>query len=92
MRRTKAKGKNFRRLSRTAILTLCVSFFLICSGCHGYDPTLYPGYDVLNPNEEVKKNPLGFDKDNNAIVNEAFMLWVYELKQEIIKLREKLKD
>jgi hypothetical protein len=65
---------------------------LICSGCHGYDPTLYPGYDVLNPNEEVKKNPLGFDKDNNAIVNEAFMLWVYELKQEIIKLREKLKD
>jgi hypothetical protein len=46
----------------------------------------------LNPSEEVRKNPLGFDKDGNAIVNEAFMLWVYELKQEIIKLREKVKD
>jgi hypothetical protein len=65
---------------------------LICSACHSYDPTLYPGYDVLRPNEEVLKNPLGFDKDGNAIVNEAFMLWVYELKQEIIKLREKKKD
>jgi len=65
---------------------------LTFSACHSYNPTLYPGYDVLRPNEEVLKNPLGFDKDGNAIVNEAFMLWVYELKQEIIKLRKKVKD
>lgn len=65
---------------------------MICSACHSYNPTLYPGYDVLNPSEEVKKNPLGFIDDetgaHNAIVNQAFMLWVYELKQEIIKLRK----
>jgi len=64
---------------------------LICSACHSYDPTLYPGYDVLNPSEEARKSPLYFIKDedgnNLAVVNEAFMLWVYELKQEIIKLR-----
>jgi hypothetical protein len=88
VRRTKAEGKKCGRLSRTGILLLCATFFLICSACHSYDPTLYPGYDVLNPSEEVKKNPLGFDQDGNAIVNEAFMLWVYELKQEIIKLRK----
>lgn len=47
---------------------------------------------MLSPGEEVRKNPLGFDKDGNAIVNEAFMLWVYELKEEVKKLREKVKD
>jgi len=32
-------------------------------------------------------NPLGFDADGNAIVNQAFILWVYELKEEIKRLR-----
>ena len=36
-------------------------------------------------------NPLAFDKDGNAIVNQAFILWVDELKQEIKHLREELK-
>jgi hypothetical protein len=37
-------------------------------------------------------NPLAFDKDGNAVVNQAFILWVYELKQEIIKLRKQIKE
>jgi len=45
---------------------------------------------VLNPSEEVRKNPLGFTEDGDAIVNEAFMLWVFELKEEIRKLRKEL--
>ena len=78
-------------MKKRIILTI-VLVTLIFSSCISYNPSLFSSYDVLNPSEEVKKNPLGFDKDGNAIVNEAFMLWVYELKQEIIKLREKVKD
>jgi len=61
---------------------------LTISECHSYNPALYPSYDVLNPGPEVRMNPLGFDKDGNAIVNQAFLLWVYELKAEVKKLRE----
>jgi len=46
---------------------------------------------VLNPGPEVRMNPLGFDDDGNAIVNQAFLLWVYELKEEVKKLREELR-
>jgi hypothetical protein len=56
-----------------------------------YNPNLYPSYDVLNPGEEVRKNPLAFTTDGNLIVNKSFILWTYELKEEIKKLREQLK-
>jgi hypothetical protein len=39
----------------------------------------------------VKKNPLAFDADGNAIVNKAFITWVYELKEEVKKLRKELR-
>jgi hypothetical protein len=68
---------------------LCVSFFFLSSSCHSYNPALYPSYDVLNPGPEVRLNPLAFTPDGNLIVNQAFILWVEELKQEIIKLRKK---
>ncbi len=81
-----------RKHSRIAIALLSLLCFLIISpGCHSYNPALYPSYDVLNPGPEVRANPLGFDKDGNAVVNQAFILWVYELKQEIIKLRSEIK-
>jgi len=77
---------------RNVTAKLCLISFLAISlglaSCHSYNPSLYPSYDCLNPGPEVRKNPLGFDADGNAIVNEAFMLWVYELQQEIRKLRE----
>lgn len=45
---------------------------------------------MLNPGEEVRKNPLGFTEDGNIIVNEAFILWIYELQEEIRNLRKEL--
>jgi hypothetical protein len=69
---------------------LLTFFISLNPACHSYNPALYPSYDVLNPGPEVRMNPLGFDKDGNAIVNQAFILWVYELKEEIKKLRAEL--
>lgn len=68
------------------MLILFASFFL--SNCTAYHPSSFPSYDVLNPGPEVTKNPIGFTEDGNAIVNEAFLLWVYELKEEIKRLRK----
>ena len=73
------------------IVLLCANCFLI-SACGHYNPTLYPSYDVLNPGPEVRLNPLAFTSDGNTIVNQAFILWVYELKAEVLKLRKQIKD
>ena len=85
--------KNYakRHSKKRAVLALLI-FVSICIGhsCVGYDPSLYPGYDVLNPGEEVKANPLRVTEDGNFVVNEAFLMWVHELKEEIKKLRKKL--
>lgn len=83
-----------KRLSKTATWLLfgiiCLTFFEV--GCHsGYNPALYPSYDVLNPGPEVRLNPIKFTDDGNLVVNQAFILWVEELKQEVIKLRKELK-
>jgi len=56
--------------------------------CVGYSPSLYPSYDVLNPGPEVRLNPLAVTEDGNFIVNEAFLMWTLELKEEIKKLRK----
>jgi len=85
------KEKQPEKLLRIGIGTLLISCFLIISSCTHYDPTLYPGYDVLNPSAEVRLNPIEFTEDGNVIVNEAFMLWVYELKEEIKRLRKLVK-
>ena len=70
---------------------LLFALFFSIESCGGhYNPALYPSYDVLNPGPEVRLNPLGFDKDGNAIVNPAFLLWVYELKAEVLKLRAEM--
>lgn len=61
------------------------------SCCPRYKPELAGGYDVLVPNEEVRKNPLGFTVDGNIIVNPAFSAWVLELEQTIVKLRKYLR-
>ncbi len=82
---------------RIAILLLCASLF--SASCGKYNPSLYPSYDPLRPGTEVQI--LGFvgldgkavdDKGailtEGVVVNQAFMLWVYDLKQEILKLRK----
>jgi len=68
------------------ILTLCVVSFLVNS-CH-YEPSLYPVKDVLHPSEDVKI--IAVTEDGNVLVNEAFILWVEDLKLEIIRLRREL--
>jgi len=60
---------------------------LTISSCTAYNPALYPSYDVLNPGPEVRKNPLRTTEDGNFVVNEAFLMWVQELKEEILNLR-----
>ena len=88
----KRNARLFSTLAGAGMLLLCASFFLIESSCaRPYNPVIYPSYDVLNPGPEVRMNPLAFTEDGNAIVNQAFLLWVYELKEEIKKLREELK-
>jgi len=70
----------------SVILMLCVVSFLTIS-CH-YEPSLYPVKDVLYPNEDVKI--IAVTDDGNVLVNEAFILWVEDLKLEIIRLRREL--
>ena len=79
------------------ILTIC----FLSHSCTPYDPTLYPSYNILNPGPEVTINPIAWikdgrieDRDHNEIyitdgivVNEAFMIWAYELKEEVEKLQ-----
>jgi hypothetical protein len=77
---------------------------LAINSCVSYDPTLYQGYDILNPGPDVRKNPLGWvesgiivndlgekiDIMKGVVINEAFLLWAYELKEEVKKLRQEL--
>ncbi len=59
MRMIKKRGRRSRRHIGIGILLL----FMICgflSNCSSYNPSLYPSYDVLNPGEKVKENPVGW--------------------------------
>ena len=69
-------------------LLILLALILGLTSCSRYNPALYPSYDVLNPGPEVRKNPIAFTADGNLIVTPAFIQWVDELKQEIIKLRK----
>ena len=71
------------------LIFILLAIILSGSGCSRYNPALYSSYDVLSPGEAVQKNPLGFTADGNVIVNKEFLLWVLELKTEIVKLRKK---
>jgi len=70
------------------LILIILAFVLALASCSRYNPALYPSYDVLNPGPEVRKNPIAFTADGNLIVTPAFIQWVDELKQEIIKLRK----
>ena len=97
------KGRKLRNCIGIGILSLFASYFLIVNSCVSYDPNLYTGYDILNPSAEVRENPIAWvengevvndegvkvDIAKGVVVNEAFLLWVYELKEEIKKLRKK---
>jgi hypothetical protein len=50
--------KNYSRLARSVTLLLFVSYFIV--NCTGYNPAMYPSYEVLAPKDEVTVNPVGF--------------------------------
>lgn len=95
MQKDERNSKSFvlKRSRIKMILVALMLFGIICLSysCTGYDPSLYPGYDLLNPGPEVKLNPIRVTDDNNFVVNSAFLFWVNELKAEIKKLRKQLK-
>ena len=94
--------KNAKSIAKGFAIVMIFMICFLSHSCTPYDPTLYPSYDVLNPGPEVTINPIAWikdgrieDRDHNEIyimdgtvVNEAFMLWVYELKEEVEKLRK----
>jgi len=79
--------KKLAKLARIPMLLLFVSIYLAIS-CTGYNPALYPSYDVLNPGQEVTMNPLRVVEDG-FVVNDAFLMHYRELWEEVKKLRKK---
>jgi len=85
-----------------------IALFLILLSCTAYHPSFFPSdvYDILNPGVEVQLNPIAWIEDNKIInddgkeitvnkgivVNDAFILWTYELKQEVIRLRKLVEE
>lgn len=78
---------------------LFVSLFLAGTTSCKISPALYPSYDVLRPGESVQilgyVTPDGKAIDDKGqlltdgvVVNQSFLIWVYELKSEIEKLRK----
>lgn len=52
-------------------------FVLICltySACTAYNPSLYTGYDILNPSADVRANPLG-TVDHDAETSAWEVIW-----------------
>lgn len=37
-----------------------ICFLILINSCTAYNPSFYASYDVLNPNEAVRKNPHGW--------------------------------
>lgn len=65
MRLKKRKKRAGERNCARPWLPGIAALFVICgliliNSCTGYDPTLYPVYDVLHPSEAVQENPRGF--------------------------------
>jgi hypothetical protein len=88
-------------LKKFSVLFLALVLFLGVS-CVRYNPSLFPSYDPLKPGAEVQilgsVNEVGWAMDDKGqilkegiVVNQAFLIWVYELQQEIRKLRKAIK-
>jgi hypothetical protein len=85
----KHAGKRLKA-ARILICSVCVILCLSYNACTNYNPSFYPSYDVLNPGAEVRANPLRITDDGYFVVNQAFLMWVEDLKLEIQRLRKEL--
>ena len=62
---------------------------LSANSCTEYNPALYPVADVLVPGGEVEI--VGF-QDGNVVVTPEYIIWVEDLKSEIVRLRKLLEE
>ena len=85
------KGK-LSRPYKIKIWFVCLSLILVVSlslnNCR-YDPALYPAQDILIPGPDV--DIVGFS-DGNIIVTPGYIMWVEDLKTEIVRLRKLLEE
>jgi|GEM_PF-5738249 len=85
------KGK-LSRPYKIKIWFVCLSLILVVSlslnNCR-YDPAFYPAQDILIPGPDV--DIVGFI-EGNVIVTPGYIMWVEELKTEIIRLRKLLEE
>lgn len=83
-----------KKQSRNWILILCAILFLTASNCsliNKLAPIVEESViDVLKPDEEI--NILKINEDGTVLVTAEFMEWVIKLKQEILRLRDLIKD
>jgi len=79
---------------RKQIITGLIIFSILilswsCASIGYINPGL--GYDVLNPPQVIKDNPLGITEDGNLIVNPELMQYIKELQLEVRRLRRGIK-
>jgi len=75
---------------RTIIGILIFLALIITWSCATYSYVGQAGYDVLDPPEIIRANPIRIVEDG-FVVNKEFLFYVKELQLEIKRLRKELK-
>ena len=68
---------------------ILIAGLLSLNSCSQYNPALYPAQDVLIPSPDV--DIVGF-QNGNVIVTAEYIIWVENLKSEIVRLRKLLEE
>ena len=84
-----AVGKMRKRTLTGLIIFSILILSWSCASIGYINPSL--GYDVLDPPQVIKDNPLGVTEDGNLIVNPELMQYIKELQLEVRRLRRGLK-
>ena len=78
-----------RTTATTILLALTISL-AVPACCPRPAASLYPAFDILKPNEAVRKNPIEVTAAGTLVINYEFWYWVVELQDEIKFLRDAL--
>jgi len=79
-------------MNKRTITGLIIFAILILSwSCASIGYISPAGYDVLDPPEIIKQNPIGITEDGNFIVNPELLKYVKELQLEVKRLRRECK-
>jgi len=82
-------GKMRKRTLTGLIIFSILILSWSCASISYINPDL--GYDVLDPPQIIKDNPLGVTEDGNFIVNPEFLKYIKELQLEVRRLRRECK-